>query len=165
MFLLNKGHLSFIILSKHKRHVIVMFNKLKLLLVFCLSPLTNSVLPIVTELGHMEVIVWPKLNINYIYGYYNILCLWNALLANSVLNELSVKLIYKIVFLKNKRLRPLVKIIINVSNFLTRYRTIVFFKEEKNLSGLLIEKNFRSAKPHVPSRFLKQFRSFCERRR
>ena len=34
-------------------------------------------------------------------------------------------------FLKNTRLRPLVKITINVSNFLTRYRTIVFFKEEK----------------------------------
>ena len=43
-------------------------------------------------------------------------------------------------FLKNTRVRPLVKITINVSNFLTRYRTIVFFKEEKNLSGLLIYK-------------------------
>ena len=41
-------------------------------------------------------------------------------------------------FLKNTRLRPLRKINVNVSNFLTRYRTIVFFKEEKNLSGLLI---------------------------
>ena len=43
-------------------------------------------------------------------------------------------------FLKNTRLRPLVKITIIVSNFLTRCRTIVFFKEEKNLSGLLIYK-------------------------
>ena len=50
-----------------------------------------------------------------------------------------MKLIFKIVFLKNKRFRPLVKIIISVSNFLNRYRTIVFFKEEKNFSGLLIE--------------------------
>ena len=62
----------------------------------------------------------------------------NNKLANLVLNGLSVELIYKIVFLENTRLRPLVKITINVSNFLTMYRTIVFFKEEKNLSGLLI---------------------------
>ena len=34
-------------------------------------------------------------------------------------------------FLRNTLLRPLVKITINVSNYLTRYRTIVFFKEEK----------------------------------
>ena len=95
---------------------------------------------------------------NYIYRYYN-------KLANSVLNGLSVKLIYKIVFLKNTRLRPLVKITINVSNFLTRYRTIVLFQEERNISGLLYEKNCQPAKPHVPSRFLKQFRSFCERLR
>ena len=87
------------------------------------------------------------------------------LLANSVLNGLSVKQIYKIVFLKNTRLLPLVKITINVSNFLNRYRTIVFFQKEKNLSGLLHKKNCQAAKPHVPSRFLKQFKSFCERLR
>ena len=68
-------------------------------------------------------------------------------------------------FLKNTRLHPLVKITINVSNFLTRYRTIVLFQEERNISGLLYEKNCQPAKPHVPSRFLKQFRSFCERLR
>ena len=67
--------------------------------------------------------------------------------------------------MKNTRLRPLVKITINLSNFLTRYMTIVFFKEEKNLSGLLIKKHCQSANPHAPSRFLKQFRSFCERLR
>ena len=55
-----------------------------------------------------------------------------------MLNGLSMKLIYKIVFLKNTRLRPLVKITINVSKFFTRYRTIVFFKEEKIISRLLI---------------------------
>ena len=38
------------------------------------------------------------------------------MLANSMLKGLSVKLIYNIVFLKNIRLRPLVKITINVSN-------------------------------------------------
>ena len=37
------------------------------------------------------------------------------MLENSVLNGLSVKLTYKIVFLKNKRLRPLVKIIIRIA--------------------------------------------------
>ena len=100
---------------------------------------------------------------NYIYRYYNKVCFCNALLANSMLNGLSVKLIYKIVSLKNTRLRPLVKITTYVSNFLTRYRTTVFFKEEKNLSGLLVKKNCQSAKPQVPPQFLKQFRSFCER--
>ena len=47
---------------------------------------------------------------------------------------------YRQFFLKNTCLRPLVKITINVSNFLIMYRTIIFFKEEKNLSGLLIKK-------------------------
>ena len=36
---------------------------------------------------------------------------------------------------KNRSFRPLVRITTTVSNFLTRYRTIVFFKEENNLSG------------------------------
>ena len=87
--------------------------------------------------------------------YYNNLCFCNALLANSILNGLSVKLIYKIVFLKNKCLRPFVKIIVNVSNFLTRYRTIVFFKEEKNLSGLLIEKKLSVSKATCPESVFK----------
>ena len=63
-----------------------------------------------------------------------------------MLNGLSVNLIYKIVFLKNTRMRPLVKITINVSKFFTRYRRIVFFKEEKNLSRLLILKKFLVSK-------------------
>ena len=66
-----------------------------------------------------------------------------------------MKPIYKIVFLKNRRLRPLVKIIINVSNFLTKYRTIVFFKEEKNLSGLLIGKKFSVSKATCPESVFK----------
>ena len=56
----------------------------------------------------------------------------------------------KFFFLKNRRLRPLVKIIINFSNFLTRYRTIVFFKEEKNLSGLLTGKKFSVSRATCP---------------
>ena len=58
-------------------------------------------------------------------------------------------------FLKNKRLRPLVKIIINVSNFLTRYRKIVFFKEENNLSGLLVGKKFSVSKATCPESVFK----------
>ena len=68
------------------------------------------------------------------------------MLADSVLNGLSVKLIYKIAFLKNTRLCPLVKIAINISNFLTRYGIIVFFKEEENLSGLPIKKKLSVSK-------------------
>ena len=52
-------------------------------------------------------------------------------------------------FLRNTLLRPLVKITINVS------------KKTKERSAYK-KKNCRSAKAHVPSRFLKQFRSFCE---
>ena len=48
---------------------------------------------------------------------------------------MSIKLIYKIFLLKNTRFHPLVRITITVSNSLTRYRTIVFFNEGKNLSG------------------------------
>ena len=72
------------------------------------------------------------------------------MLSNSMLNGLSVKLIYKIFFLKNTCIRPLVKITINVSNFLTGYRPIVFFKEEKNLSGLLIKKKLSVSKATYP---------------
>ena len=61
----------------------------------------------------------------------------------------------KFVFLKNKRLRRIVKIIINVSNLLTRYRTIVFFKEEKNLSGLLIGKKISVSRATCPESVFK----------
>ena len=57
--------------------------------------------------------------------------------------------------MKNTLLRPLVKITINVSNFLTRYRTIVFFKEEKNLSGLLIKKKLSVSKATCPESVFK----------
>ena len=40
-------------------------------------------------------------------------------------------------FLEKYKPSSSLEITINVSNFLTRYRTIVFFKEEKNLSGFL----------------------------
>ena len=87
--------------------------------------------------------------------YYNNLFFCKALLANSIINGLSVKLIYKIVFLKNTRLCPLVKITIHLSNFLTRNRTIVFFKEEENLSGLLIKKKLSVSKATCPQSVFK----------
>ena len=48
------------------------------------------------------------------------------------------KRIENMAYQKRKDDRPLVKININVSKFFTRYRTIVFFKEEKKLLRLLI---------------------------
>ena len=47
------------------------------------------------------------------------------------------------------------KIFINVSNFLTWYRTIAFFKEEKNLSGLLIGKKLSVSKATCPESVFK----------
>ena len=54
---------------------------------------------------------------------------------------------------------------LKLSNFLTRYRTIVFFKEEKNLSGFLYKKKLPASKAKCPESVLEQFRSFCERLR
>ena len=69
-------------------------------------------------------------------------------------------------FLKNTRLRPLVKITIDVSNFLIRYRTInSLLQGGKEPLRIAYKKICLSTKPYVPSRFLKQFRSFCERLR
>ena len=62
------------------------------------------------------------------------------MLANSIENGLSVKLIYNIFFIKNTHFRPFVRITISVSNFLARFRTVVFFKEEKNHRIAFIKK-------------------------
>ena len=56
---------------------------------------------------------------------------------------------------KNTRSSTLVKITTAVSNFLTRYRTIAFFKEEKNISGSHYKKKISVSKATCPESVFK----------